>query len=345
MPEDKEAQVAVEEPQDELQEVSEEEGEFSSMLKQTLTELEGKSKDDDPEKPPKDDETEEEEVGEDGEDEGEKSEDEGEEKGEGEEKKDETEEDEAAKRGKAVIEEERQREEEIQKKKAEAESRKSAGETPKVPELTPDDAKSLIALIPEGRVPKTITVGDVEIDVKEYLSDNPEVPLIAALQTQEVLVSLINQGKMMTAAQHREAIREIETRFSDELFGLALTVELINLGNSKVNARDIIESEEFNKWGADLKDDTVKALFRSANPRDYALGLQRFINREGVAAAKKKVEEHDKKAAEKKRDHLDLHTSTMRGNRGGKEAASRGGESDDFGALLRDAVRDIEQKG
>ena len=271
----------------------------------------------------------------------EKAEEKVEEKSEGEEKEEksgeEKEEDEITKRGKEIIDKEvetvKQKEEEETRIEAEKKVQESKVEAEKVPAITDKDVAYFHQMIPRSRIPDKVTMkvdgNDIELDLKTYLEENPEVALISALQGQELLVDLVNRGHLPTTAIVKSLIEERDKFWRDEMYGLAIIVELNNMGHTGVDMPKIIGSNEFDEWGM-KQDNKIKALFRSNRPRDYALGVMKFISDSGV-----KTKEKPKKEEKKKED--DIFEDTMNSSRKSSGDFTSEDVNAEFSAAFRQA--------
>ena len=252
--------------------------------------------------------------------------------------------DEDEERGKEIIKEEEERrkeDEEAERKaeedKAEADRKKAASN---VPSLSKDDAKAFLEYIPDGRIPDTLTVGDVELDLKGYMDDNAEALIVNTAQTQEYIIKLVNAGVLMTNKDFQGKLEDVQNDYDDKLFGLSVMVELQNLGHAGHNLDKLIGSDKFDDWGKG-QDDKTKALFRS-DARDYARGVQKYLNDAGLKKAKETSKEIDDKAAEDKKKHDAIHKNTKKKSKPTQEISAD--ETAEYEDEIDKANRDLEKQ-
>lgn len=229
--------------------------------------------------------------------------------------------DELGDRGQEIIDQEEEEakraEEEEVRLQAEKETAKQKAESSNIPPLTGEGAKIIMGMIPKGRFPEKLTVdidgrGEVELDLKGFLEDNPESALINSLQTQEYLLSLLNRGVLSTKKQTEAEINKLIGQQADEIFGLKVMMELQNMEIFGIDLEKISESKELKEWGG-KQDKTITALFRSVLASDYAKGIARYLKEADLIKAKTKATELDEKALKEKKEHDELHSMTMKG--------------------------------
>jgi hypothetical protein len=251
------------------------------------------------------------------------------------------------KRGKELLEQEEADKAERQRaetaRKASLEAAKRAAETVVIPPLSVDKATELVNLIPKERLPESIEFDGSNILLSEYTKDNPEISIIAGLMAEEYLINTLDKGVLLTAHQVQEMLAKQEKAVSDQIFGVAVSVEVQNLGYTGVDIVSLVKDPKFNEWGEGLKGDEIKALFRSGNPRDYALAIDRYLKDTGQAKAKPKAEDLDKKNKEETDEHVSLHSSTLRGVQKKTGDEPKAGET--YGELFRAAARELEKEG
>lgn len=260
-------------------------------------------------------------------------------------------EDEIETRGQQLLDEEDEAKKKAEEEKLEAEKqeieRKTKEDREKEADVEPisnDDAKFFIQdLIPKNRIPDKVTIGDVEIDLKDYLEDNPEIPLIASLIGQELLVSYNRNGTILTSNQVQGLLQEQADDLMDEIFGLNIIVGLQNMGHTGIDVETIVVSEEFNVWG-EKQNNKVKALFRSDRAGDYAKGIVKFLQDSGKLKTETKTNAQKEKQEKEKKEHVDLHLNTMDSTgspTGGDEGLS---QKQQYDAGFRDIAREVEEK-
>jgi len=252
------------------------------------------------------------------------------------------EDDDLTKRGKEIIDKEEQRrldEEEAERqseKDREEEDRKKSSSD--IPVLSSEDADDFLKYIPPGRIPDTIKVGDVELDLKAYMEDNPESLIINTAQTQEYIIKLVKNGILMTNADFQAEVGKIQGEQDDRFFGLSVMVELQNLGHIGHDLDKLVASDEFDTWGKS-QDDKVKALFRS-DARDYAKGVRKYLSDAGLEKVKKTAKEHDEEALKKKKAHVAIHKNTMKS----KPSHDSDATDEAFDAEVDRANRELEKQ-
>jgi hypothetical protein len=337
MPDDKEKVVVTE--QDEDTEITPESSDdLTAFFKEASGKEESSEKADDEkeEEEDKEKETEEEKKSEEG---AKKKEEKGEEEKKSEEEtkkkeeKGEEEEDEAVKRGKELLEAEKEaaKEAEEAQRRAdeEAEKAKRIEEATQVVPLDGDTAKLFTDMIPDAMIPEDLKIGDNEVELKEFLSDNPEIQIISALQTREMLQRLIDNGVLMTVSQHQAALDEVRQELVDELI-------TIRVEQAIPEAEEIISSEAFKKWFADVKEED-RVLFRSLKASDHILGLKKFIKDTNYEKAKEEVDKAKAKARKEKDEHDELHSTTIRP----KKTTTIELSDEDFGDAFKEAADEI----
>lgn len=254
-------------------------------------------------------------------------------------------EDEFEARGKKLIEEEEERrqKEKEQKAKAEelAEQQRLEAAAAHAPLLDEEKAGYFSGLITK-RLPSKIKVGDSEIDLKEYQEDNPEVGLIAGLMAEEYLVHAVRRNAILTTEETDERIAKSAETIAHQLYGMGVAIELQNLGLTGINIQDWANSKETEEWGEKQTEET-RALFLSDNPRDYALGIQKFFKDQDMKKAKEKVTKIDEKADKEKKEHIKLHSTTMRSTT--KTPIEKTSDEDDRSdATFREILSGIEKE-
>jgi hypothetical protein len=234
---------------------------------------------------------------------------EAEQKAEGDKEGEKAEEDEAEARGKELLEQEKKAEEEAQKAKEDEERKKAEEEARKGPKYSPpypvneNLAKIFLDLADIKNIPENLRVGDTDLALREFISANPEFAVLAGSQAINVVQRLVDNGMLMTKEAHEAAIQKITEDVDSKMFDLAIRVHI-------PNPAQLWESKEFKDWH-DKASDTIKALFRSADPQDHVKGFRKYLAR-ATAAVKEKVAEHDEKLRLVKKTHEDIHTHTMR---------------------------------
>jgi hypothetical protein len=193
--------------------------------------------------------------------------------------------------------ERKEKEEEESRKAKEAEERRQAQERASQP-LDTDTLKLYRDVVPLDRLPDTVEIDGKEMDLKGYTTDFPEAPVLASYAAKSVIDRLVENGLLVTADAHQQAMSDIENRFGNELFSMKVH-SLVE------NASEIYQSDEFQGW-YEKQDEKVKALFDSFDPKDHARVFNRFLKESGKAEAdKKKKEAEDKARKEKeKRDKI-----------------------------------------
>lgn len=254
--------------------------------------------------------------------------------------------DELGDRGQEILDQEEeevrlQEEEEVRLQEEKAVTKKEV-EAQKIPQLTAEGAKIIMDMIPEGRFPDIIKVGDMDVDIKGYLEDNPEVALISNIQNQEYLMSLFNRGILITRKQAEAEINKRSGEQADELFGLQVMLELQNMEIFGVDLAEISESKELKEWGGKQKA-PIKALFRSPYAKDYAKVIARYLNDSDLIKARNNARNLDKKALKAKEEHDETHSMTLRGRGAYTEATIE--ESDaQYSKDFREAITKLEQE-
>lgn len=234
-------------------------------------------------------------------------------------KENEEDQDDAEKRGKELLDEtaktkieqdEADRVAQEEKDKREADEKAAAGPEP----VTEEHLKVLDGIVPVDQLPDIMDVDGESIDLKDYVSENPEAKLLMGLTLQRGIENLVKTGTLVTGEQHRQEMQAMSQKFSDNLYDLQ-----VQLTHSDVN--EILDSEGFKKWSPEQSDAT-KALFQSSKPGDFILGIQKYKDSLGT----KELDEADKKAAGKKKAHDELYSetagkSTSKGKPTSKEAS------------------------
>lgn len=235
-------------------------------------------------------------------------------------------------------------EEKAKKVEAEAEAEKKLSDGSKIDALTNEDATFFSQkLIPNGRIPDTVKIGDVEVDLKGYMDDNPEIALIASIATQEMLVNLTDRGSLNTGKQIQAMVSNVTNSLMDEVFGLGIIVELMGMGHAGLNLEKIYESKEYNEWG-EKQSKATKALFRSNNPADYARGVAKYLKDAGLKGTKEKAAEIDSEAKKKKDDHVALHKSTMDSSKSRNDEIAAEGSAAEYRDGFLEAARKQEKE-
>lgn len=256
------------------------------------------------------------------------------------------EEDEVSKTGKEVLEaeekEEREQEEREAKENERREEAKRRSESEKIIPVNNEDVNFFINLIPDTRIPDKVTIGTgddaLDINLKEFIKDNPEVSIIGALQAQELLVNLSERGILPTTQQVMQLIQNNVEPLANDNYGLRIMVELANMGHRGIDLEALVETKKFNAWG-EKTDDKTKALFRSNNPKHYALGISKYLKEEGIEKIKVDNKKKDEETRKKKEEKIKLHKST-------KKSASPVLDDEEvnstYGKVFRDVLKEDE---
>jgi hypothetical protein len=255
-----------------------------------------------------------------------------EEEKEGEEDKEETdeqeseeapEEDEVETRGREILEEEQARKREQQ----EHETRQRQVEESRPQPVSTELAQSLATMVSPNLLPETdIDINGVSVNLRTYMEDNPEVAAIAGVAFREGMNRLVRSGYVMLA-------KDVNERIDTAVFNSVIS-------SRHRDAAKVVQSEEFGKWLESEAKDEEKALFRSKDPMDHVLALDRFKNRDAIKQARAKKAEKEKEAKEKKEKHKDLHKHTGRA----KTVVSEGsGTADDFDSAFDEAQEKAEK--
>ena len=227
-------------------------------------------------------------------------------------------EDEALTRGRELMEEE----EESRRAAETAQAEDQRKETPAPQPVAPGLINALSSLVSKDILPEgALEVNGVEVDLRDYLSDNPEVSAIVGIGFRQGMNRLIESGRIMTSDQVEETV-------SKAVFEATVT-------SQHRDAPKIVQSDEWGKWFDEEATDEEKALFRSKNPMDHVLGLERFKNRATVKKAREKKEARDKEAKEAHGKHKDVHKHTGRSR---TATPSSKPSSDDFDAAFDEAA-------
>ncbi len=248
-------------------------------------------------------------------------------------------------RGKAIIKGETEAKEEADKQAEEEKQRlaeeEAAKEADKVNPLTEDRVKTFVGMIAPSELPDTIELDGVDYDVKSYMADNPEAQVISGMVTQKILERLVENGVVMTAAQHNEKMQDIE----DRLYGLHFDTTVMR---AIPDAMQIVETKEYQTWMEKEATKEDLALLGSADPADYILGLNRFP---GAATASDKSKVSDKsndeakaKAKADKDKHDSIHSSTMSASHKTDTKGSMESGKSEFSNAFAEAEADAEKK-
>ena len=256
-------------------------------------------------------------------------------------------------RGQEILDQEeeeaKQREEDAVKLQADQDAAAQKAESLKIPLLTSEGAKIIMDMIPKGRLPEKLTIdidgrGEVELNLKGFLEDNPESALVNSLQMQEYLLNLLNRGILSTKKQTKAEINKKMGAQADEIFGLKVGMELQNMEIFGIDLAKVSESKELKTWGG-KQDEKIKALFRSELAGDYAKGIAKYLKEADLIKAKANAKEIDKKAEKEKKEHDELHLTTMRGKGTFNEAGiSEEENASEWSRLHREAVVELEKE-
>lgn len=234
-------------------------------------------------------------------------------------KEEESDEDET--QGKQVLEDEEKREKEAVKAE-DAEQKRLEDEEAAKDAARPVKAysKEQIALfhnaVSNDLFPKEAMIGDMEVDLQGYNTDNPEVKTISAITSKSIIDTLIKNDYLPSFEVMEEKIADLEARIDKKL--------LVDKITDKIpKAFENYQTEKFQKWH-DKQTDKIQALFRSDKASDHIRGHKRFLKDSGMAKAEKTVADLDKKRAENKEAANDIYKTTHRTKAKAKVATGKG---------------------
>jgi hypothetical protein len=171
----------------------------------------------------------------------------------------------------------------------------------------------------------TVGEGGEEVDVRDYLEANPEMPVVMGAYMQRVIENLFSAGVL---ADGRAATKEIDTL--KQQIG-SLRYEL-RVAAKSPDVFDTVESQEFKDWQKTAPKEAL-ALLRSKNPKDFARGINLFQKTLKKAANSDKAQERDEKARAKMAEKKNLLS-----HKGGKAAGSGKAAADDFASAFEEAA-------
>jgi len=155
-----------------------------------------------------------------------------------------------------------------------------------------------------------VMLNGTEVDMGDYVKDNPEIPVVAGLVAHNFLQDLVDSGVLPSGRALQAAIVEVRQEMSDRFFEATLK-GLVRDGDPE----EIIGTPEFKDWSQKAPRE-IKILFKSDDPRDHARALNRFLADTGKTRDAKKEEVHNRGRAKR-----DAHNKLF-GADGGKSRAS-----------------------
>ena len=231
--------------------------------------------------------------------------------------------DEDFERGKALMDAENARQAEADKKKREQEeaererrNRDAAGRRPRYPKMTPELASSFSGYADPSLFEGTIKVGDTEVNLGDYVRDNPETAIIAGAVMNNFLSDLFQAGIIMSPEAIKEKFGPTWEKgmgstlqsLQDEIFDLKVAA------GGVPNAAELINTPEWKEWFPKQKDE-IKAHSRSDDPADHVKLLKRFIKESRVGGERKKADiDKAQREAKEKKDRL--FSTTVRSGKG-----------------------------
>jgi len=254
------------------------------------------------------------------------------EKGKAKEKEEELpEEDEVDLRGKHLLDEEKKAEEAATKLREEAATKKVEEEAKKAPPPIPfseDLAKVYLDLANTANLPKTLKLGETELELKDFVEANPEFTVLAGMEATNIIQRLVDQGTLITADGHKADMAKMLETIDLRLFDMEVRRHVSN-------PAEIWDSKEFQEFH-EKAPDSFKALFRSKDPMDHVKGFNKYLGK-ATEEIKAKVKEVDAEAAKKKKTHDDIHAHTLRSGKSATPAQETFVDTDEeFSAGFRD---------
>jgi len=173
--------------------------------------------------------------------------------------------------------------------------------------LTKEDVKYLLDFVTSDELPGEMTIGDDDLNLKEYGEQYPEelnvTKVVAGVVANKMLGNLLDSGAVVTRQEYQEAEKHIQN------MGHVVN-QVLYFMNVMGQHQDVLQlngSKDFTGWLAKQSDD-VKALNTTGDYRDAIKVLDYY--KETIAKAD--VIPIDKKAKEKKARKDALHKGTLR---------------------------------
>jgi hypothetical protein len=227
-------------------------------------------------------------------------------------------------RGKELLKAEEERKAASDKAKAEEEKAKGAPGAPDPYQhfmrVEPGIEKAFERFISPELLKGKMQVGDDEVDLGKYVEDNPEIPVLAGMIAYNQLQDLVNHRVLLPASE----VQDLVARTHERIDGLRFELSLARALPAGVDPEEVVATPEFQDW-VKKASDSEKALFRSSNPRDHAMGIKRFLRVTGKETEDKRKEVKDKAQAAKK-EHASLYSSSR--GRSSSPSTAEGAASD-----------------
>lgn len=236
----------------------------------------------------------------------------------------------AEKRGAELLDEQEEDAKAVaEEKQALEDQNRQTTENVGLPPVSPKLAKIFSEMVTKDNIPKTLEIGDQELDLHEYMDDHPEILPIAGAMMREGMDRMIQNGVLMRGTDIHQLVEE-------KLFDL-------QIGSSHSDAATLIASDEFKSWFNDEASAEEQALFGSSNPADHVMGLDAAKGFLGLDAAKVSKARATKKATAVKKRHIDLHANTVRSKGTGKKIDTSA-DKDDYDGGFDDALEEVQKE-
>lgn len=163
---------------------------------------------------------------------------------------------------------------------------------------TAEDIQFFSTVLPENFLPKDPVVLEdgTELDFDYFQKENPEfLPAVAAV-TKNIVDQMI--------ANNAIAGGNVYDHINHQLFFRTVAKDV-------PEHHKIYDSADFQKWLPN-QPETIRALMQSDRPADAVRVFRRFLNKEGLDAAKDKVVDIDRKRAAKKKKFDSVHKTTVK---------------------------------
>lgn len=244
----------------------------------------------------------------------------------------------AEKRGESIIKDKEKEaaDAEAARKKEEAEAARA--EESKIIPFSEEDIHIFAGLVQEGELPNEVTINGEKVSLKDYNKDNPEIPIIAGVVAQNMLQRLVSQGILVTGKQHEGKIEKLKQDLMSHIFDL-------NVLRQVPDAYEIVDSKGYQEWKDKVASKNVVALLESTNPNDMTIALKRYKKYEVEKKAEAAKAEKDKKIADEKKKHDEIHSSTLRSKALGRKtskASSKDDEDSEYSDAFAEAAEEAD---
>jgi hypothetical protein len=182
--------------------------------------------------------------------------------------------------------------------------------------ISPDDFEPRLAVGEDGE----------EVDIRDYLEANPELPIVMGTYVQRVIENLLGGGVLSDAQSSANEIDTLKKQVNSLRYELRVAAKAQDV-------YDIVESKEFKDWQKTAPKEAL-ALFRSKNPVDFARGINLY--RKTLAKKSSKSSAKAQEADDKARKKMEQKKSLL-SHKSGKSAGSGAAGADDFSSAFREA--------